>query len=127
MLVPQGSKVSLTGQGHTSGYAAAKGAINALTREWALSLLSYGIRVNAIIPAEVLTGMYENFLAKLPDSEQARSRIQKRIPLGNRFTTPQEIADAVAFLAGTRSSHTTGQLFFVDGGYCHLDRSLGLV
>jgi L-fucose dehydrogenase len=44
------------------------------------------------------------------------------VPLGRRFTTADEIADTVAFVASSRSSHTTGQFLFVDGGYTHLDR-----
>ena len=58
-IVNISSKVPETGQGETSGYAASKGAMNALTREWALDLAEFGIRVNAVAPAEVLTPMYE--------------------------------------------------------------------
>jgi L-fucose dehydrogenase len=54
-LVNISSKTAITGQGGTSGYASSKGAILALTREWAAELLGYGIRVNAVIPAEVMT------------------------------------------------------------------------
>ncbi|RMG38883.1 MAG: SDR family oxidoreductase [Planctomycetota bacterium] len=123
-IVNIGSKVSVTGQGGTSGYAAAKGAINALTREWAADLARFGVRVNAVIPAEVWTPLYEKWLATFPDPAKARGAIERLIPLGRRFTTPEEIADTVVFLASPRSSHTTGQLIFVDGGYTHLDRKL---
>src|SRR4051812_38599106 len=57
-IVNIASKTAITGQGGTSGYASAKGAILALTREWAVELLPYGIRVNAIVPAEVMTPLY---------------------------------------------------------------------
>jgi len=57
-IVNIASKVAVTGQGGTSGYAASKGAILALTREWAVELLPFGIRVNAVVPAEVLTPLY---------------------------------------------------------------------
>lgn len=123
-IVNIGSKVAETGQGRTSGYAASKGAINALTREWAVELLPYGIRVNAVIPAEVWTPLYEHWINSLPDPEKAVERIVSRIPLGKRFTTSEEIANAVLFLVSSRSSHTTGQILYVDGGYTHLDRAI---
>ena len=118
-----GSKVADTGQGGTSGYAASKGGINALTREWAVELAPHGIRVNALIPAEVWTPQYESWIQTQPDPGRARERLASRVPLGRRFTTPEEIADTAAFLCSTRSSHTTGQIIHVDGGYAHLDRA----
>jgi len=121
-IVNIGSKVSVTGQGRTSGYAAAKGAVNSLTREWALDLAADGIRVNAVIPAEAWTPMYDAWLRTMADPQAARRRIENLVPLGRRFTTTQELGDMVVFLASPRSSHTTGQIIFVDGGYTHLDR-----
>ena len=121
-IVNIGSKVSITGQGNTSGYAAAKGGINSLTREWAVDLAADGIRVNAVLPAETWTPLYEKCLAPLDDPEAARAEIANLVPLGRRFTTVEEIADMVIFLASPRSSHTTGQILLVDGGYTHLDR-----
>lgn len=119
-----GSKVALTGQGGTSGYAAAKGGVLGLTREWAVDLIPYGIRSNAIVIAESMTPAYHNWLASMPDGEAALAKINKTIPLDNRMTDPQEIADAALFLISEKSSHTTGQFVFVDGGYVHLDRAL---
>jgi NAD(P)-dependent dehydrogenase (short-subunit alcohol dehydrogenase family) len=123
-IVNIGSKVAETGQGGTSGYAAANGGRNALTREWAVELIRHGIRVNAVIVAESYTPLYEKWIRTLPDAEEALKRITDRIPLGRRMTLPEEIADTVVFLLSERSSHTTGQLIHVDGGYVHLDRAL---
>jgi L-fucose dehydrogenase len=123
-IVNIGSKVAETGQGGTSAYAAANGGRNALTREWAVELGKYGIRVNAVIVAECWTPMYETWLSTQPDPAAARKQIEIRIPLGQRMTTGEEIAASVLFLLSDRSSHTTGQLFHVDGGYVHLDRAI---
>lgn len=121
-IVNVGSKVAVTGQGQTSGYAAAKGGVLALTREWALELAPKSVRVNAVLPAEVWTPLYESWLASQSDPAAERKRIEASIPLGRRFTTVDEIANTVVFLASPRSSHTTGQILYVDGGYTHLDR-----
>lgn len=123
-IVNVSSKTALTGQGNTSGYCAAKGAQLSLTREWAASLRKDGIRVNAVIPAEVMTPLYEKWLQSFDDPAGRRKEIAGRIPLGQRFTTAAEIADTVLFLLSARASHTTGQWLFVDGGYTHLDRAL---
>jgi L-fucose dehydrogenase len=121
-IVNIGSKVADTGQGNTSAYAAANGGRNALTREWAVELLPYGIRVNAVIVAECWTPLYEMYIATMADPEQKLKDIVKNIPLGHRMTTAEEIANMVVFLLSEVSSHTTGQLIHVDGGYTHLDR-----
>lgn len=123
-IVNIGSKTAETGQGGTSAYAAANGGRNALTREWAVELLKYSIRVNAVIVAECWTPLYEKWINSLPNKEEKLKEITSKIPLGNRMTTSEEIANMVAFLLSERSSHTTGQLIHVDGGYVHLDRAL---
>lgn len=126
-IINIGSKVADTGQGSTSGYAASKGAMNALTREWALDLAAYGIRVNNVIPAEVMTPLYEKWVSTLENPQAFLDAAKSRIPLGQRMTTAEEIANVVAFLASPRSAHTTGQLIYPDGGYVHLDRAYGQV
>jgi L-fucose dehydrogenase len=118
------SKTADTGQGNTSAYAASNGGRNALTREWAVELLKYGIRVNAVVVAECFTPLYEKWIQTLPNPQQKLKEIELKIPLENRMTTAEEIANAVVFLLSSKSSHTTGQLIYVDGGYVHLDRAL---
>ena len=120
-----GSKVSVTGQGQTSAYAAAKGAISALTREWSVALAPDKIRVNCVIPAECLTDQYEQFFQSQTDPDAAKKAIADLVPFAQRLTTPEEIAQTIVFLASECSSHTTGQLVYVDGGYTHFDRAVG--
>jgi len=123
-IVNIASKVAVTGQGMTSGYAAAKGGVLALTREWAVDLAGYGIRVNAILPAEVMTPMYRKWLESCDDPSDTEKKILNKIPFENRMTTAEEIASMVAFLLSNKSGHTTGQWMHVDGGYVHLDRMI---
>lgn len=118
------SKTAVTGQGGTSGYAASKGAQLALTREWAVELLPYGVRVNAIIPAEVRTPQYQTWIATFPNPEEKLRAITANIPLERRMTEPAEIAATAVFLLSAKSAHTTGEHVYVDGGYVHLDRAL---
>jgi L-fucose dehydrogenase len=123
-IVNISSKTAVTGQGGTSGYVAAKAAILGLTREWAAELLPTGIRVNAVVPAEVMTPLYRQWVSTFPNPEEKLARIISKIPLGKRMTKPEEIADMVLFLISERASHITGQHVFVDAGYTHLDRAL---
>lgn len=123
-IVNIGSKVAETGQGNTSAYAASNGGRNALTREWAVELLPYSIRVNCVVVAESWTPLYAKWIKTLPNPEEKLKQIVSKIPLEHRMTTPEELGNAVAFLLSDKSSHTTGQLIHVDGGYTHLDRSI---
>jgi L-fucose dehydrogenase len=124
-IVNISSKTALTGQGSTSAYVAAKAAQLGLTREWAAALAPFGVRVNAVIPAEVMTPMYRNWLDTFENPAAQEALITARIPLGQRMTTAEEIASTVVFLMSEKAGHTTGQWLFVDGGYVHLDRALG--
>ncbi len=123
-IVNIGSKTAETGQGNTSAYAASNGGRNALTREWAVELLKYGIRVNAVIVAECFTPLYESWIKTFDFPDEKIKTITEKIPLGKRMTTVEEIANMVVFLLSEKSSHTTGQLIHVDGGYTHLDRAV---
>ncbi len=123
-IVNISSKTAVTGQGGTSGYASSKGAVLALTREWAAELLNYGIRVNAVVPAEVMTPLYRQWLSTFSSPDEKLKTILAKIPLQNRMTAPEEIAAMVVFLLSPRAGHITGQHLFVDGGYVHLDRAL---
>ncbi len=123
-IVNIASKTAVTGQGGTSGYASSKGAILALTREWAVELLPYSIRVNAIVPSEVMTPLYRQWLSTFPKPQQKLDAIVAKIPLDRRMTKPDEIAAMAVFLLSSQAAHITGQHLYVDGGYVHLDRAL---
>jgi L-fucose dehydrogenase len=123
-IVNISSKTAITGQGGTSGYASSKGAILALTREWAVELLPYRIRVNAVVPAEVMTPLYQQWLSTFPNPEEKLKTIVSKIPLEKRMTRAEEIAAMAIFLISAKAEHITGQHLFVDGGYVHLDRAL---
>lgn len=123
-IINIGSRTAETGQGGTSAYAASNGGRNALTREWAVELLPYGIRVNALIVGDCWTPLYDYWINTFPNPQEKLKATLSVIPFENRMTTPEELGNMVAFLLSTRSGHTTGQLIHVDGGYVHLDRSI---
>ena len=77
-----------------------------------------------MIVAECYTPLYEKWINTFDNKDEKLASILKNIPFENRMTTTQEIANTVAFLISEKSSHTTGQLVYVDGGYTHLDRAL---
>ncbi|WP_281282901.1 SDR family oxidoreductase [Rubellimicrobium rubrum] len=123
-VVNVSSKTALTGQGGTSAYVAVKAAQLGLTREWAAELAPDGIRINAVILAEVMTPLDRRLLDAQPDPRAEEARIAARIPLGPLMTTPREIADVVVFLLSDRASHTTGQWIVPHDGHTHLHRAL---
>jgi L-fucose dehydrogenase len=123
-IVNISSKVAVTGQGGTSGYAASKGAILGLTTAWAAELAPYGVRANTIIPAEVMTPQYADWLKKFEKPEEELKRIAAKVPMGRRMTDVHEIAAMAVFLLSEKSAHINGQHLSVDGGYVHLDRGV---
>jgi len=118
------SKTAVTGQGNTSAYVAAKAAQLGLTREWAAAFLKDGVRVNAILPAEVMTPLYGRWIQTFTDPDRKLAEITANIPLGRRMTKDHEIAAMAVFALSQRALHLTGQWLYVDGGYVHLDRAL---
>ena len=123
-IVNISSKTAVTGQGNTSAYVAAKAAQLGLTREWAAAFARDGVRVNAVIPAEVMTPLYDRWLQTFDDPAAEIAKISARIPLGQRMTEASEIAAMTVFALSARARQLTGQWLFVDGGYTHLDRAL---
>jgi len=103
------SIVGQTGNFGQTNYAAAKGAVIAFTESLARELASKGITVNAVAPGFIETDM----VSGMP--EAAMNQVKAMTPLG-RLGKPEEIADAVVFLASPRASYVTGQVLGVNGG-----------
>jgi NAD(P)-dependent dehydrogenase (short-subunit alcohol dehydrogenase family) len=114
-IVNVSSVQSLVGFVGWSGYAASKGGINALTQQAAVEYAPQGIRVNAIIPGTILTGMNEGILREHPDPDGLMAEWTRMHPIG-RIGQPEEVATAVVYLASDESSFVTGMLLRVDGG-----------
>ncbi len=114
-IVNISSVQSLTGFHGWAAYAAAKGGINALTQQTALDLAPAGIRVNAVAPGTIMTPMNERIFREVADPQALIDRWNAAHPIG-RFGQPQEVADAVVFLASDRAAFITGTLLKVDGG-----------
>lgn len=115
-IINTASFVALLGAATSQiSYTASKGGVLALTRELGVQFAGKGIRVNALCPGPVNTPLLRELFAKDPD-RAARRLVH--IPMG-RFAEPEEIANAVAFLASDESSFITATEFLVDGGLTH--------
>ena len=114
-IVNMGSMVGLVGQGKSGAYSASKGGIIALTKNMALDLAPYGIRVNCICPGWVSTPLVNAWFAMQPDEAEARAYVDSIHPLG-RIASPDEIGQAALFLASDLASFVTGVALEVDGG-----------
>jgi 3-oxoacyl-[acyl-carrier protein] reductase len=108
-IIQIGSVVGSTGNAGQANYAAAKAALVAFTKSLAQEVASRGITVNCVAPGFIDTDMTQALAA------QQREALLARIPLG-RLGTPEDVADAVAFLAGPRAGYITGTTLHVNGG-----------
>ena len=111
-IVMISSQIGLVGHRNAAAYAASKSAINGLARSMALELAGVNIRVNAIAPGPIATGM----TAETRANKDKSNALLERIPLG-RFGTAKEIANLAAFLISDASSFITGQVVVADGGF----------
>jgi NAD(P)-dependent dehydrogenase (short-subunit alcohol dehydrogenase family) len=114
-IVSLSSMTAVVGQDRGAVYVATKGALISLTKALAIELAPDGIRVNCVCPAGVDTPMMRDWVKTLPDPEEVFRR-QGAMHLTNRMATPEEIADAVLFLASASASFITGVALPVDGG-----------
>jgi NAD(P)-dependent dehydrogenase (short-subunit alcohol dehydrogenase family) len=112
-IVINGSMVSIKGMPAFSVYAATKAALRSFARTWSVDLKGRGIRINVVSPGTVITPGYSSLGEAQID--QIKKGVAATTPLG-RVGTPDEIANAVVFLASDESSYMTGADLFVDGG-----------
>ena len=110
-IVNVSSTYGHAGTPNASVYAASKHAVEGLTTSAALEVAGSGVRVNAVAPGPTETGMLNRFTG----SAERKAGLISTVPLG-RVGEPDEIANAIVFLTSDKSSFTTGQVLFVDGG-----------
>jgi NAD(P)-dependent dehydrogenase (short-subunit alcohol dehydrogenase family) len=110
------SQLGFVGFEKFSAYCASKGAIIQLTKAVALEYSRYGIRINCVCPGAIDTAMVDRELALFENPVELRRKIMEDHPIG-RIGRPEEVAEAVLFLASERSSFIIGESLVVDGGY----------
>lgn len=114
-IILSGSTTATSGVAAFGVYAATKAAVRSFARTWAVELSGKGIRVNAIVPGPTDT---EGLRGLAPDADSADALVRQlgaSVPLG-RPASPEEIANAILFLASSQSSYVTGSELFADGG-----------
>ena len=114
-IVNTASVVANIGLPNRALYSATKGAVVALTRAMAADFLHDGIRVNCVNPGTADTPWVERLVSAADDAKAARAALEARQP-HSRLVSPEEIADAVAYLANPKSGSTNGHELIVDGG-----------
>lgn len=112
-IIVTGSTAGSIGNPAFSVYGASKAALRALVRNWILDLKGTGIRVNVVSPGAILTPAYDELFGDALDEVMENSK--NTVPAG-KVGTPEEVANAVSFLASDESSYLTGVELFVDGG-----------
>jgi NAD(P)-dependent dehydrogenase (short-subunit alcohol dehydrogenase family) len=110
------SRLGMVGKPQEVLYSAAKGGLIMLAKGAAIEWAPRNIRVNVVAPGLTATPVIEASFQRRSDPEAYRSERESQIPL-QRLATPEEIADAVLFLASSESSYITGAVIPVDGGY----------
>ena len=125
-LMPDGSSIILNGSvvgskglPANSVYAATKGAVRSFARTWTTDLKQRKIRVNVVSPGPINTEGMEALLTSGELGQARRELISNSVPLG-RIGRPEEIANAVVFLASDEASFISGAEFFVDGGFAQV-------
>jgi len=109
------SNLGLQGLDTFSTYSASKGGIIALTRCTAIEYASYGIRINCICPGSIRTSLQDKFLRDYANPEEVLEKASRKIPLG-RIGRPEDVANAVLFLASEDAAYITGAILLIDGG-----------
>jgi NAD(P)-dependent dehydrogenase (short-subunit alcohol dehydrogenase family) len=114
-ILMAGSSASFLGSNGLAAYCSAKAALSVLTKELAVELSQYGIRVNCYCPHTIRTPMLEGLFAKAPDPEAAMAKHVKTA-LVRRFGTPREVGELICFLAGREAAYINGVSIPIDGG-----------
>ncbi len=114
-IINTASTAGIVGFPNMAAYSASKGAVVLLTKQMALDYAKQGIRVNCVCPGAIMTPMVERFINKSPNPEETKKQLAGMHPIG-RMGKPEEIANAVLFLASDESSFVTGHSLIVDGG-----------
>lgn len=114
-IINLSSMVGIRSDANLAAYSASKGAVRLLTKSVALHAAPYKIRCNSVHPGGVQTRMLDDFLGVLPDKDAAMKMVTQQVPLG-RVGQPEDVANAIVYLASDEASWVTGIEFCVDGG-----------